>query len=51
MNNQEVKYISSIHIEKLWNRFDVDWALNEDVNILVGENGTGKSTIFKSKHY
>lgn len=48
MDNQEVKYISNIHIKGLWNRFDVSWDLNEDVNILVGENGTGKSTILRS---
>lgn len=48
MKNQEIKYIDSIHIERLWNRFDIDWQLNADVNILVGENGMGKSTIFKS---
>jgi predicted ATP-binding protein involved in virulence len=38
-------YIERIEIKGLWGRFDVDWTLHPDVNILVGENGTGKSTI------
>lgn len=40
-------YIERIDIEGLWGRFDVNWALHSDVNILVGENGTGKSTILR----
>ena len=48
MDNQKVKYIKSIDIKGLWNHLDVHWDLNTDVNILVGENGTGKSTILKS---
>ena len=43
-----MKYIESIEIKGLWGRYDVDWKLNPDVNILVGENGTGKSTILKA---
>lgn len=46
MANQEAKFIERVEIKGLWNRYDVDWQLNPDVNILVGENGTGKSTIF-----
>ena len=46
MENKEVtKYLERIEIKGLWGRYDVDWKLNPDVNILVGENGTGKSTI------
>ena len=46
MENKESKsYIERIEIKELWHRFDVDWTLHPDVNILVGENGTGKSTI------
>ena len=44
-NKEEAKYIERIEIKGLWGRYDVDWTLNSDVNILVGENGTGKSTI------
>ena len=48
MENKESKsYIERIEIKGLWGRFDVDWKLHSDVNILVGENGTGKSTILK----
>lgn len=42
------KYIERIEIKGLWGRYDVDWTLNSDVNILVGENGTGKSTILQA---
>ncbi len=38
-------YIERIEIEGLWGRFDVDWKLNPDVNVLIGKNGTGKTTI------
>jgi ABC-type cobalamin/Fe3+-siderophores transport system ATPase subunit len=48
MDNQESKYIESIDIKGLWNRFDISWQLDKDVNILIGENGTGKSTILRS---
>jgi ABC-type cobalamin/Fe3+-siderophores transport system ATPase subunit len=47
MNSKEIKFIDNISIRGLWNRFDVSWQLNQDVNILVGENGTGKSTILR----
>lgn len=47
MENKEAKYIDKVEIKGLFGRYDVDWTLNPDVNILVGENGTGKSTILK----
>ncbi len=48
MDNKENKScIERIEIKGLWGRFDVDWTLHHDVNILVGENGRGKSTILK----
>jgi ABC-type lipoprotein export system ATPase subunit len=37
--------ISKIEIKSLWNRFDLEWNLHPDVNILSGINGSGKSTI------
>lgn len=43
---EEAKYIERVEIKGLWGRYDVDWKLNPDVNILVGDNGVGKSTIF-----
>lgn len=39
------KYIKRIEIHGLWNRYDVNWELRPDVNILSGLNGAGKSTI------
>jgi len=39
------QYIERIEIEGLWDRFDVDWRLHPDVNVLIGKNGTGKTTI------
>lgn len=47
MDTSKPTYIDKVEIKGLWGRFDVDWDLNADVNILVGENGTGKSTILE----
>ncbi len=41
----EQKYIKHIHIEEIWGKHNVDFDLNEDVNILTGVNGVGKTTI------
>ena len=46
-NSTTGKYLERIQIEGLWGRVDVDWHLHPDVNILVGENGTGKSTVLQ----
>ena len=46
-NNTTGKYLERIQIEGLWGRLDMDWQLHPDVNILVGENGTGKSTVLQ----
>ena len=42
---KEIKYIEKVEIKGLWNKFDIEWNLNKDVNILSGGNGRGKSTI------
>ena len=47
MEKEKAKYIDRIEIKGLWGRFNVNWDLKSDVNILVGENGTGKSTILR----
>lgn len=47
MDTSKPTYIEKVEIKGLWGRFDVNWDLNADVNILVGENGTGKSTILR----
>lgn len=37
--------LRKIRIEGVWNKYTVDFPLDEDVNILVGDNGIGKTTI------
>lgn len=42
----KAKYIKYFRVEGLWNRINIDWEdINEDVNILVGINGCGKTTL------
>jgi ABC-type cobalamin/Fe3+-siderophores transport system ATPase subunit len=43
----KVSKISKVEVKSLWNRFDLDWTLHPDVNVLSGINGSGKSTILK----
>jgi ABC-type lipoprotein export system ATPase subunit len=38
-------YIKNIEIKGLWKKYDINWNLHPDVNILAGINGSGKSTI------
>ena len=38
--------ITKIEVKNLWGN-DINWNLNNDVNILVGKNGSGKSTILR----
>lgn len=47
--NQPITHIKSVHIKGLWGRSDAnfDWELNADVNVLSGDNGSGKSTILR----
>jgi predicted ATPase len=45
MKKQELNYIQQLDIQGLWGLYDVHLKLNPDVNIIVGENGTGKSTL------
>lgn len=42
---ENINYISKVEISNLWNRFDIEWNLYSDVNILAGINGSGKTTI------
>jgi energy-coupling factor transporter ATP-binding protein EcfA2 len=42
-------YIRKIEIKNLWGN-DFLWPLNEDVNVLIGKNGSGKSTILRMLH-
>ncbi len=41
----QAKYIKRIEVHGLWDRYDIAWDLNPDVNILSGINGVGKTTI------
>ncbi|TAD98019.1 MAG: ATP-binding cassette domain-containing protein [Bacteroidetes bacterium] len=45
--DSKITHISKIEIKKLWGFKDIEWNLNPDVNILAGDNGSGKSTILK----
>jgi predicted ATP-binding protein involved in virulence len=40
--------IKRIEIASMFHKFDVAWNLHPDVNILIGINGSGKSTILRS---
>ncbi len=47
MNNTPINYLKRLEISGLWQRYDIVWDLNPDVNVLAGINGSGKSTILK----
>ncbi len=38
-------YIESFKVTKLWGHRDIDLTFNNDVNILIGLNGSGKTTV------
>lgn len=42
-----VRFISKIIINGLWDKYDLEWTLSPDVNILSGVNGSGKSTVLQ----
>ncbi len=42
-----IEKINTIEITNLWGRYNFKWDLNDDVNILTGINGSGKTTIFR----
>jgi len=43
--SEPIRYIKRLEIAGLWDRFDIVWELQPDVNVLAGINGSGKSTI------
>lgn len=38
-------YISQVIIRNFWKKGNIEWNFENDVNVLVGNNGSGKSTI------
>jgi predicted ATP-dependent endonuclease of OLD family len=47
---EPAKYITKVEIQGLFGRYDIEWNLNKDVNVLAGINGSGKSTILDNIH-
>ena len=43
-------FIESFKITKLWGYRDIDLTFNNDVNVLIGPNGSGKTTILNLLH-
>ena len=43
-------FIESFNIKKLWGYRDIDLTFNNSVNILIGVNGSGKTTILNLLH-
>ena len=39
--------IKNVDIQKIYHKKDMQWELNQNVNILIGKNGSGKSTVSK----
>lgn len=37
--------IKSIKVEKLYGKYDFDWDLRSDINIIAGDNGSYKTTL------
>jgi len=45
MAQQNITHIEKVEITNLWGKYDIDWELDPKVNILIGINGSGKTTI------
>lgn len=44
-------YISNIRVEKLWGGKPIEFDLHEDVNVIIGPNASGKTTIINLLMY
>ncbi len=42
---EKIACIQKVEILGLWDKFDIEWNLHPDVNILAGGNGSGKTTV------
>lgn len=42
--------VHSVKIDNFWHRFNASGEFNEDVNIIIGRNGTGKTTFMNILH-
>ncbi len=47
MQETQITHIQKIEIKGLWSKYNIEWELHPEVNILAGANGTGKSTVLK----
>jgi CRISPR-associated protein (TIGR03986 family) len=44
---EKITHIKKIEITGLWDKFNLKWQLDQDASILVGINGSGKTTILE----
>lgn len=47
MQETQITHLQKIEIKGLWSKYNIEWELHPEVNILAGANGTGKSTVLK----
>lgn len=47
INFDKITHLKRVEIQGLWGKFDIKWDLNPDVNILIGINGSGKSSVLE----
>lgn len=47
----EAHYVARIHVEKLWGGKPIAFDLHEDVNVIIGPNASGKTTIINLLMY
>jgi len=43
-------FIKKITVNQLWKKYNIEWELDKQVNILIGKNGMGKSTLLQLIH-
>ena len=44
---KEIQRLEKVEIKNLWGESDVEWQLDPKVNILIGINGSGKTTVLE----